>query len=199
MHQPAKSDAALASLPSGSGAFLSRPPVEVVARRLLAGERIHSSADDLASSWADFLGRFPFQWFCGFTFREGVHPEAADKKWRVWISKLNRFLYGPRWYKKAYTQVFYCRALEWQKRGVLHYHALIGDAVDINEKALRYKWEQEWVDLAGFCEIAPIQPGKESEHAVRAYCSKYVVKGGELDLSRSLRWYLQPMREIVLG
>lgn len=171
----------------------------MVAALLSRGERVRSSSDELAKAWAEFLAPFPFQWFCGFTFRDHVHPEAADKKWRLWISKLNRSLYGPRWYRKSYTSVFHARALEWQKRGVLHYHALIGDVCDINTQAMRYMWEREWSDLAGFADIQPIKPGQESEHAVRAYCSKYVAKGGELELSASLRWYLQPVRELQLG
>lgn len=182
--------------PKGSAAdFLS---VHAVASRLASGERIRSSADDLALTWAEFLGRFNMQWFCTFTFREGTHPEAADKKWRVWVSKLNRRLYGPRWHRHAFKQVFWIRALEWQKRDVLHYHALVGDHDDLNNRVRRLTMMDEWFSLAGIARIDPIQPGEESEHAVRAYVSKYVAKGGELDLSPSLRWYLQPMREIVL-
>ena len=40
----------------------------------------------------------------------------------------------------------------------------------------------EWFDLAG---IARIEPPRSSE-AVRAYCAKYIVKGGEIDLGGPL-------------
>ena len=170
-----------------------------IAKRLASGERIRSTSDELAAVWADFLAKFDMQWFCTFTFREPVHPEAADKKFRVWISRLNRELYGRRWYRDSFKQVFWIRALEYQKRSVLHYHALCGDSKDLNEHARRLSFMDEWYQLAGIARIDAIAPGAESHAAVRAYCSKYVAKGGEVDLSPSLRWYLQPMREYVLG
>lgn len=166
-----------------------------IAQRLAAGERVRSSHDDLASTWADFLAKFDMQWFCTFTFRQAVHPEAANKKFRLWISTLNGRVYGRNWRKDAFKQVFWIRALEYQKRNVLHYHALVGDSKDLNENARRLTFMDEWHRLAGIARIEPI----ESEAAVRAYCAKYTAKGGEIDLSPSLRWYLQPMREHVLG
>jgi hypothetical protein len=43
-------------------------------------------------AWIDFLGRWEWEWFCTFTFRDMVHPEAADKRFRVLISQANRVL-----------------------------------------------------------------------------------------------------------
>lgn len=130
----------------------------------------------LVEAWADFLGRWSWEWFCTLTFRgNAVHPEAADKRFRVWVSKVNRELYGPRWWKHG-QGVRWVRALEVQRRGVIHYHALLGGAgVD---ELRRLTWMDEWDRLAGYARIEPPANGA----AVRSYCAKYVAKGGEVDL-----------------
>src|SRR5947209_12381580 len=60
----------------------------------------------LRDAWIALLGRWQWEWFCTFTFRDMVHPEAADKRFRVLISQANR-----RW----------VRALEYQKSDVIHW------------------------------------------------------------------------------
>jgi len=59
-----------------------------------------------------------------------VHPEAADKCFRVLISQANRVLFGVRWAKYG-TGLRWVRALEYQKRDVIHYHALIAGVEDL--------------------------------------------------------------------
>jgi hypothetical protein len=59
-----------------------------------------------------------------------VHPEAADKRFRVLISQANRVLYGVRWAKHG-AGLRWVRALEYQKRDVIHYHALIAGVQDL--------------------------------------------------------------------
>ena len=66
---------------------------------------------------------------CTFTFRDLVHPEAADKRFRVLISQANRVLWGVRWYQRR-QGLRWVRALEYQKRDVIHYHALLAGVQD---------------------------------------------------------------------
>jgi hypothetical protein len=143
----------------------------------------------LREQWTRFLLRFPMQWFCTMTFRDRVHPEAADKAWRVFCSKLNRTLYGNRWWKDPKKGVFWIRALERQKRTVIHYHALVGAPRHMDELAHRLSWMDEWhLQTQSFARIYTIQ----SEELVRRYVSKYVTKGGEIDLSPTLdHWWRQ--------
>ena len=139
------------------------------------------STDALTEGWSNFLGRWSWDWFATLTFRgDAVHPEAADKRFRVWTSKINRTLYGPRWFKHE-KGVRWVRALEHQRRGVIHFHALLG--ADRLADLRRLSWMDEWNDIAGF---ARIEPPRNSE-AVRDYCAKYVVKGGVIDLGGPLR------------
>ncbi len=131
-------------------------------------------------SWIDFINHWSWNWFCTFTFRgDSVHPEKADKLFRVFISKINRALYGSRWYKHG-QGVKWIRAIEMQRRGVIHYHALIG-GVGV-EDLRRLTYMDEWDDMAGYARIEPI----DSAEAVIAYISKYVLKDGEIDLGGPL-------------
>jgi hypothetical protein len=132
----------------------------------------------LRDAWIALLGRWMWDWFCTFTFRDLVHPEAADKRFRVLVSQANRVLYGHRWHKKG-EGIRWVRALEYQKRDVIHYHALLAGVQDLR----RLTWMDRWHELAGYARIEPI----ESTAAVARYVSKYVVKGGEIDLGGPLK------------
>lgn len=152
----------------------------------------------LADAWCEFLSRWPWDWFTTHTFRFAAHPERADKVFRVWISKLNRELYGVRWHRRS-GGLWWARASEPHKSGRLHFHALVGgpgladvhrpDWMDCNAKKRGIpKCGRCWYCLAGFARIEP----PNSSGAVRAYCSKYVTKGGLIDLGGPLRSALYP-------
>jgi hypothetical protein len=131
----------------------------------------------LRDAWIALLGHWRWEWFCTFTFREFVHPEAADKRFRVLISQANRVLFGTMWYKRG-EGLRWVRALEYQKRDVIHYHALLAGVEDLR----RLFWMDRWHELAGYARIEPI----DCAAAVARYVSKYVVKGGEIDLGGPL-------------
>ena len=149
---------------------------------------MHTEA--LAQAWRDFLAPFPMQWFCTLTFAEDVHPERAAKLFRLFIRRLNRQLYGSHFERRGRTGVFWVLAWEYQKRGVLHFHALIGDVEDLNCRAHRLEWMDNWEGFgepAGYARIEAIA----SHDAVRDYLTKYVTKGGQIDLSPSLKSFAQ--------
>lgn len=135
----------------------------------------------LHDAWSEFLKTQPWQWFVTFTFKEEIHPEAASKLFNLWINKLNRTLYSKRWKKSKQGGCKWVRALEWQKRGVLHYHALIANV----GYADRVTWANYWTELgesskAGFIKIDQYD---ESLGGAEAYLSKYVTKDGDIDIS----------------
>ena len=140
------------------------------------------SARLAAAGWAHFLCSHTWQSFVTHTFADNIHPEAAHNIYRRWIRHVELLTDGPlRW----------ARATEYQKRGVLHYHSLIdgwlpldritgGEVIERREavKAL-------WMDLGGgFSSVDPYTPARA------IYCTKYVVKGGEIDLGGA--WYCTP-------
>ena len=137
-----------------------------------------NSTNATRDAWCQFLGQWPWEWFCTLTFRDIVHPEAADKSFRYFTSKLNRQLYGPRWYKKAYGGIPWVRALEYQRRGVIHFHALFADVAGVR----RLTFMDTWNEIAGFARIEAIL----NKWAVRRYVTKYCLKEGEIELGGAL-------------
>lgn len=136
----------------------------------------------LRDAWADFLSVYTFQWFATLTFETNVHPEAALKRWRFYTNQLNRSLYGRRWQKKEHGGIYWILGIERQRRGVIHFHALIGAVDDLNKIASRLFWMDYWNELAGFARIEAIR----SDDAVLRYVTKYVVKDGDIEFSRNL-------------
>lgn len=133
----------------------------------------------LQQAWIPFLDRWHWAQFTTNTFREQVHPERADRVWSVWICKMNRVLYGHRWEKRG-KGLYWCRVREWQKRGVTHFHGLLGGE-GVSELDC-HRWEEEWWRLAG---IARVEKPR-SEHAVQHYLTKHISRGAEIDLGGSL-------------
>ena len=143
---------------------------------------------ELRDAWIEFLAGYSFQWFATFTFADRVHPEAAMKKWRLFSNNLNRVLYGRRWHKTCHGGVWWILGIEYQKRQVLHFHALMGSEEDLNQTARRLTWMDYWNEIAGFARIEAIR----SNDAALRYVTKYVVKDGEIEFSKNLRGPTQP-------
>jgi hypothetical protein len=141
-----------------------------------AGVSNSDGASGLRDAWLTLLGRWDWDGVY-LTCRDCGHPAAAAKRFRVLISQANRVLYGHRWHKQG-QGLGWVRALEYQKRDVIHYHALMAGVQDLR----RLTWMDRWHELAGYARIEPI----ESTAAVSRYVSKYVVKGGEIDLGGPL-------------
>lgn len=142
-----------------------------------------SRSQRVVEGWDTFLGRYAWDWFVTLTFAEEKHPEAADKTFRVWVSELQQAVAGINYQKKPRDQVRWARGLEWQKRGVIHFHALMYHRMNLNLCQRRLTWMDEWTRLTGaFARIHPC----DSSGAVRAYIAKYCGKGGEVDCSMNL-------------
>jgi hypothetical protein len=142
---------------------------------------------DLRDAWAEFLAGYSFQWFATLTFENRIHPEAALKRWRLFTNNLNRALYGRRWHKTDHGGVFWILGVEYQKRQVIHFHALMGADHDLNQSARRLTWMDYWGEIAGFARIEAV---RSQESALR-YVTKYVVKDGEIEFSRNLGCSMQ--------
>lgn len=150
----------------------------------------------IRDAYAELLARQPWHWFVTLTFRPdherptgGVHPEKADKAFRVLISKINRECYGVRWYKRPDGGVVWARGQEFHKDGRIHFHALAAaPTADLNSLTRRMRWVDWWWREFGIARIeAP-----RSQADVNAYVSKYVVKDGEVDFSPNFGRYVPP-------
>lgn len=137
----------------------------------------------VVEGWERFIDRYVWDWFATFTFRESKHPEAADKVFRAWIHELQSAVAGKTYRNRGRDQVRWVRGLEWQKRGVIHFHCLMYQRMNLNLCQTRKAWEREWLRLTdSYASIYPC----DSSGAVRAYIAKYCGKGGEVDCSPNL-------------
>lgn len=91
-------------------------------------------------------------------------------------------MYSSRALKKGHG-LHWALALEYHKSGVIHFHALLGDTENLNDSLSRIMAAGMWVDLAGYCLVDPID---DQLLAVTNYVSKYIAKGGEIELSDNL-------------
>jgi len=156
---------------------------------------------DLRDAWINFIKRYePFTWYVTLTFKEPKHPESADKAFFRWIRLINECLYGRR-YREKKKGVTWIKCMEYQKRDVIHFHCLIGDPHLYKLK--RFDFIEAWKSdcyrskpdcYTGIKELvngfATIFKYDATRGAVN-YCSKYVLKGGEIDLYISPeKWHL---------
>lgn len=129
---------------------------------------------ELKDGWVELLGRWRWEWFCTLTFEQlRVHPERADKCFRVWLAKVNEAAFGKRWRRRG-KGVLWARGIEFQRRGSVHFHALLARVGEVRRLAMM----DEWSSLAGWARIRPV----EHPDRVAKYVAKYVAKGGEIDL-----------------
>jgi hypothetical protein len=127
----------------------------------------------LRDSWVEWMMALPLTTFAGWTFREPLHEARADRIWREWHDELQDRLKRPLWG---------VRATEYQKRGALHYHAVLAglmpqERVSRREVlACRALAHRVWERLTGArARFAPVTPRRV------AYCAKHVTKRGVLE------------------
>lgn len=132
------------------------------------------SEQSLQDAWVFLIKQYePFAWYGHLTFKDHIHPEEANKRFQRWLRKINEHLFGKRY--RRYGEGVYCfRALEWQKRGVIHFHFLMGGGV---ERLRRLTYMDLWAAKNGWARIYPYDP----DQGAARYVSKYVAKGGEVD------------------
>ncbi len=109
-----------------------------------------------------WLTGFPWSWYSTHTFPDLIHPEQAGKLWGRFVRELP----PTRW----------ARALEYQKRGVIHYHALVwfGGAGESRRLTFMDRWQAL---SGGFARIVAYDPARGATY----YLGKYLAKGGEID------------------
>lgn len=153
-------------------------------------------SDELASAYAEMLARQSWHWFVTLTFkpkhegpRGGVHPEKADKAFRLLASCINRECFGKNWHRRPHGGVVWARGQEFHRSGAIHFHAVMAaPEVDLNSLTRRMDWVDWWWREFGIARIEPPQ----SQQDVCDYVSKYVVKDGEVDFSPNFGRYVAP-------
>jgi hypothetical protein len=144
-----------------------------------------SLAKEAKHALGEWLSNPPWQWYVTNTFKlDYVSPRQADKAWYAWfnsarvaVKAINKApsVYGP-------GSPFYFRVTEYQDRGTLHYHALIGNVGDLRRLSFKDLWE-----LHGFARVEAYEAGKGANF----YVGKYLTKTeGDMRFSHNLTPYL---------
>jgi hypothetical protein len=170
----------------------------------------------ITDAWAEVLKRYPAHCFCTFTFRPskrftdrytgelrevprisakgGMHPEAADKGYRFFISSINRELYGNTWGKRWHRGLQWARGSEFHKDGRLHFHAIVSAPTgDLWKLTSIRKWHRMWLGEFGFNRIE--RPRSQAD--IAGYVSKYVAKDGVVDFSPNFGAWQPPPSDFL--
>ena len=137
-------------------------------------------------AFGEWLSLPEWDWYTTHTFKaEFVSPRQSDKAWYSWFNGLRvsakakgltPSVYGP-------AAPFYFRVAEYQDRGTLHYHSLIGGVGDIRRLLFKDLWE-----LNGFARVEAYEPGKGANFYVGKYLTK---EAGDIRFSHNLTALLQ--------
>jgi len=133
-------------------------------------------AVDAVKGWTEWLDTFTWDQYHTLTFKEDTHPEQAEKEFRRYMRKINETIYGKR-YRRRGDGVSWTCAMERQRRGVVHFHCLTNGTAKLKFRDLYELWRRVSKNT-GFAKIESYEPGK----GATGYLSKYVSKGGEVDI-----------------
>jgi hypothetical protein len=153
----------------------------------------------LALTWADALSRIDWQLFATLTFAHCPGPEESERAWRAWRNYIRDRLIdvgpfdavGPGPFVRRRVRapraarrfpLYTARAVEWQQRGSIHFHALLAAAEPFRltlESLYRVGLALTWKEQAGGgADLQLIR----SRALVSAYLAKYVAKAGNLEV-----------------
>jgi len=137
----------------------------------------------LQDAWVEFIERFePYHWYVTLTFKNNVSNLRANKQFHRYMRRINEALFGKRFRTKG-LGVPYVNARERQGRGTPHFHMLVGGDCwrlrRLSYMDLWHKGEGRKFNGNGYARILPY----DKEQGAKVYCSKYIQKGGELDIN----------------
>jgi len=126
-----------------------------------------------------------WDWYSTQTFKaDYVSPRQADRAWYSWFNSLRISAKARGLTPSLYGEQapFYFRVAEYQDRGTLHYHSLIGGVGDIRRLSFKDFWE-----LHGYARVEAYEPGKGANF----YVGKYLTKAdGDIRFSHNLGGHL---------
>ncbi len=138
-------------------------------------------------TFGEWLSLPEWDWFTTHTFKaQFVSPRQADKAWYGWFNSLRVAAVAKGLTPSVYGESapFYFRVAEYQDRGTLHFHALIGGVGDIRRLLFKDFWE-----LNGFARVMAYDPAR----GAAGYVGKYLTKAdgvGDIRFSHNLTQHL---------
>ncbi|MBA7554013.1 hypothetical protein ES705_46623 [subsurface metagenome] len=121
-------------------------------------------------AFGEWLSLPEWDWYTSHTFKaEYVSPKASDKAWYSWFNSLRVSAKAKDLTPSLYGEQapFYFRVVEYQDRGTLHFHSLIGGVGDIRRLLFKDFWE-----LNGFARVEAYNPDRGANFYVGKYLTK---------------------------
>lgn len=130
----------------------------------------------LKRTWGDYLNVLPWDLFVTVTSEDPIHPESLDKLSNQIIHKLNREVYGQNYYKAPNVGVLVAKAVEMQKRYILHSHMLIAGVPEhfYRKDLWRFIWEKKGC-------VNKVEK-YDSSLGAGYYLTKYVAKEANIEM-----------------
>lgn len=129
---------------------------------------------DATTAFGAWLSRPSWEWYTTHTFKaECVSPKLSDRNWYSWFNSVRlgarqvgarQGVTKPVWGEGS---PFYFRVAEYQDRGTLHYHSLIGGVGDLRRLFYKDLWE-----LFGFARVLAYESGRGANYYVGKYLTK---------------------------
>lgn len=142
-------------------------------------------ARDARIEFGAWLSRPAWNWYTTHTFKaDFVAKRKADRNWYAWFNNLRVSAKAVGLTSSCYGSAapFYFRVAEYQERGTLHYHALVGGVGDIRRLLFKDLWE-----LYGFARVEKYEPALGAAHYVAKYLNK---ADGDIRFSHNLTRHL---------
>jgi len=138
-------------------------------------------ARDARIEFGEWLSLPEWDWYTTHTFKaDYVSPRESDRSWYSWFNSLRVCAKAKGLTPSIYGSAapFYFRVAEYQDRGTLHFHALIGGVGNIRRLLFKDFWE-----LNGFARVEAYEAGKGANY----YVGKYLTKdAGDIRFSHNL-------------
>lgn len=153
-------------------------------------ERLMRRARNEFGAW---LSLPQWDWYTTHTFKaDYVSPKQSDRAWYSWFNGLRVSAKAKGLTPSIYGSAapFYFRVAEFQGRGTLHFHALIGGVGDIRRLLFKDMWE---LVGNGFARVEAYDPNR----GAASYVAKYLNKAdGDIRFSHNLTPLL---RDVTIG
>jgi len=153
----------------------------------------------IQTAWVALASRYePWDIFVTLTFVESIHEEEATKRYYRFIRKINQRLFGRNYDRRE--GVSWVKVMEWQRRGVLHYHSLIGNGAwrllrigitDLWENDTKYKRSRNGANGKAWTEKFDPERGSGS------YLVKYLTKNKQDDIDIFIPYCMRKDRGLV--
>lgn len=152
-------------------------------------------------AWLSLIKNREWELFVSLTFQhDEMPPSLARQRFDKWMGSLNCDLFGWRYRRKG-KGISYALGIEYQKRGVIHFHVLMsapGLLEKITYKRMHALWQTNGQrDPRTGAFVMEYRKGKErprlvngysfiervdDQNGVTHYLTKYISKGGQVDM-----------------